>query len=83
MIADRDARLNRCEKTIGFSKLKVEMKSSNRLNFKLQIQGSHLTILAYEAWLGTGPSAMTLCCRHKIAATTKRCSKSCGFRGRT
>ena len=59
MIADRDARLNRCEKTIGFSKLKVKMKSSNRLNFKLQIQGSHLTILAYEAWLGTGPSAIT------------------------
>ena len=37
------------------------MKSSNRLNFKLQIQGSHLTILAYEAWLGTGPSAMIGC----------------------
>ena len=59
MIADRDARLNRCEKTIGASKLKVKMKSSNCLNFKLQIQGSHLTILAYEAWLGTGPSAIT------------------------
>ena len=28
---------------------------------KLRIQGSHLTLLAYEAWLGTGPSAMKFC----------------------